>query len=223
MKLLACFAASAVLLLATPLAAAPASSRFAVGPRSTLLLNGTSNVAPWRCTGTTMQGNVVVASPVEKINEVIDHVEDGDISKWMTNPAEARFAAPQLDLTIPIASLRCSGGRPMEADMTRALKADRYPAIVFHFEGLRSAIDHDIDTRQFRATIAGRLSLAGVTRTIEFPVTAQRTSRSRFRLTADLPVRMSDFAVTPPTALFGVIKAADALSVRFDLILEVAE
>jgi hypothetical protein len=199
---------------------ASGTTSFAIGPRSTLLLTGSSNVAQWRCTGTTLNGTMTVASPLAKINEVIARVEDGNIAKWMANPGEGKFAQPQLDLAIPIATLRCSGGRPMEHDMSRTLKADRHPAIVFHFEGLRSGVTHDIDRHEFRATIAGNLELAGTTRQIELPVTARRVSLTQFRLTAEMPVRMTDFSINPPTALFGMIKAADALTVRFDLTLE---
>jgi hypothetical protein len=52
-------------------------------------------------------------------------------------------------------------------------------------------------------------------------VAAQRLSPTRFRIRAELPLKMTDFGVTPPTALFGAVRAHDALEVRFDLTLEV--
>jgi hypothetical protein len=45
-------------------------------------------------------------------------------------------------------------------------------------------------------------------------------ARDRFALHARLPLRMTDFRITPPTALFGMVKAKDDLVVQFDLILE---
>jgi hypothetical protein len=221
MNPLVCFAAIAVILIGANDVSGAGSTQLVIAPRSSLILSGSSNVTGWRCTGTTLEGRMDVAAPVEKVNEVIDRIEDGNIGPWMSNPAAGRFPQPRFDLTIPITSLRCTGGRPMEKDMTRALKADRVPTITFRFAGLRSGITHHIDDRQFEATIAGQLSLAGVTREISFPVTARRLSRSQFRLTADMPVRMTDFGVAPPTALFGVVKAANELSVRLDLTLEV--
>ena len=222
MKLLLCFAAAAALLLGTATRSdAAGATHLAVGPRSTLYLNGTSNVASWRCTGRTLQGGMTVAAPIAKINGVIDRVEDGNIGPWMANPVEGRFPQPELDLTIPIDTLRCTGGGPMERDMNRALKADRFPSIAFHFEGLRSGITHDIDSHEYRATIAGQLSLAGVNRSISFPSAVQRISATQFRVEAEMPVRMTEFGIAPPTALFGMIKAADSLIVRFALFLEV--
>ena len=52
------------------------------------------------------------------------------------------------------------------------------------------------------------------------PVVAERVARDRFRLRARLPLRMTDFGVTPPTALFGMVKAKDDLVVTFDLYLQ---
>jgi hypothetical protein len=211
----------AAFLMGADVASGADTTQLVIAPRSSLVLSGSSNVTGWRCTGTMLEGRMDVAAPVEKVNEVIDRIEDGDIGPWMSNPSAGRFPQPRFDLTIPIASLRCTGGRPMEKDMTRALKSDRTPAITFRFAGLRSGITHHIDEKEFEATIAGQLSLAGVTREISFPVTARRLSRSQFRLTANMPVRMTDFGVAPPTALFGVIKAGNELSVRLDLTMEV--
>lgn len=219
----ACFAVLTILLLGSGVArGADGDTRLVIGPRSTLVLNGSSNVAGWRCSGNTLHGAMSVAAPLAKINDVIDRIEDGNISRWMSNPGDGRFPQPELALSIPIATLRCSGGRPMERDMNEALNADRFGVIGFQFGGLRSGITHDIDRRSFHATIAGRLSLAGVTREISFKANAQRISRTRFHITADMPVRMTEFGITPPRALFGMIKAADELSVTLDLIAEVS-
>lgn len=222
MKRLGSFAAAIVLAMHSSLAvAAPqGTTRLTVAPRSILVLNGTSNVAGWRCTGTTMSGEATIAAPLDQVNEVIDRVEDGNIGVWMANPAAGRFPAPAFHLTIPVDALRCTGGRPMERDLARTLRADRFPAIAFRLDGVRGGIEHDLDARLYRTSVAGQLALAGVTRELTVPVSAERLSRTTFRLRAELPVRMSDFAIAPPTALFGLVKANDALVVRFDLVLE---
>ncbi len=198
------------------------ATRLTIAPRSTLVLNGSSNVASWRCRGSTMSGDVTLAVPLEKINEVIDRIEDGNVGVWMSNPAAGRFPPPRFALSIPIDTLRCSGGRPMERDMMRALKAKQFPSIDFRFDDVRGPIEHDLDQRLYRTAIAGHLALAGVTRELTVPVIAERLLPNRFRLRAELPVRMTDFSISPPKALFGLVKANDGLTVTFDLILEAA-
>lgn len=226
MTRLGCLAAAIVLTISSSTAmaiAAPLSTtRLTVAPRSTLVLNGSSNVASWRCTGTTMSGEATIAAPLTKVNEVIDRIEDGNIGVWMTNPSAGKFPTPGFNLSIPIDALHCTGGKPMERDLIRTLKADRFPAIEFRLGGVRSDIEHDLDARLYRTSVGGTLALAGITRELTVPVSAERLSRTTFRIRAELPVRMTDFAIAPPTALFGLVKANDALVVRFDLTLEAA-
>src|SRR5438132_13136858 len=79
-----------------------AITRLAIAPGSTLRLDGTSNIARWQCRGTAMSGSMEVDAPIDKINEIIDHVEDGNISGWMSDPSAGRFPKPRVDLSIPI-------------------------------------------------------------------------------------------------------------------------
>lgn len=204
-------------LLLTLLAAAPLSgdetTRLVPGAASQLVLEGSSNVAAWRCRGTTLDARMEVAAPLADINHAIDRIEDGDVARWKG------FPQPTFRMHIPVLTLRCGNGR-MERDMYRALRSDAHPAIEFRFEELLGAVNHDIDAGRYHAKIAGVLSLAGQSRRIAVDVVAQRVDRQRFRLKATLPLRMTDFRITPPTALFGAVKAKDELVVRFDLVMQ---
>src|SRR5712691_12614242 len=208
------------LLLVASATVAGAATRFVAVAPTMLALEGSSNVSSWRCRRTSIDVQMTVAAPIEKINTVIDRIEDGNIAVWMSNPSEGRFPPPEFRMTIPIAAFRC-GNPVMDRDMRRALAADRYPAIEFRFIELRGVIEHDIDRNVYEATISGELWMAGARREIELRVVARRVTRDRFRIQAEMPLRMSDFGVMPPTALFGMVKAHDELTVRFDLILQV--
>ena len=209
-----------MLLLASAAHAAEAT-RLTAGAASAVVLEGTSNVTGWRCRGTSIDARMVVATSPDHINDVIDRIEDGNVGVWMSSPSRGSFPAPEFELTIPITTFRC-GNRVMESDLRRALKADAHPAVQFSFRAVRGGIQHDLDTGLYHAAITGDLTLAGVTRTIGLTVSAQRLSRTSFRVRAGLPLRMTDFDVTPPSALFGAIRARDQLTVHFDLTLDVA-
>ena len=204
--------------LAAPVMAEETTSLFAA-PASQLVLEGSSNVAPWRCKGTTLEGRMDVAAPLSRINHLIDRIEDGNIVPLIANPAAAKFPQPAFRLSVPVSGLRC-GNAKMERDMYRSLKASDFPSIEFRFTGLVGGINHDIDGGKYHAKIAGVLSLAGASKNIRLDVEAERINANRFRLKARLPLRMTDFRITPPTALFGAIKARDELAVRFDLVLQ---
>lgn len=209
-----------MLLVAGPALQASGPTRFAAGAQSAVVLEGSSNVASWRCRGTSMDADMRVEATAEHINAVINRIEDGNIAVWMSDPSRGRFPAPDFHLRVPVTSFRC-GNRIMEGDMRRALKAGDHPRVEFVFRALRGGVQHDLDTGLYHATIAGDLSLAGQTRTIDVAVSAQRISRTSFRMRAVLPLRMTDFGVTPPTALLGAIRARDGLTVTFDLMLEI--
>lgn len=198
-----------------------AETRLVATPASRLVLQGWSNVAPWRCSGSSFEGRVEVAAPLERINAVIDRIEDGQIGVFMANPAAARFPTPRFELRLPVSGLRC-GNRQMERDMYRALDATTHPVIEFRSGEMIGGVEHDIDSGTYRARFRGLLTLAGERRNVEIDVTAERTGQNRFRLRAALPLRMTDFGITPPTALKGVIRARNELTVRFDVILEPA-
>lgn len=184
---------------------------------SNLTLEGSSNVRDWRCNGATLEGRMEVAAPLSQINELIDRIEDGDVARL--DPRAASFPQPDFRLRVPVQSLRC-GNRQMERDMYRALRSEQNPVIDFQFRELVGGVEHDIDGGLYRATISGVLTLAGAKRTVSVPVEAVRIARDRFRLRARLPLRMTDFRVTPPTALFGLVQARDDLVVTFDLYLQ---
>jgi hypothetical protein len=211
-----------LLVLAACAAQAAEATRLTAVPASVVVLQGRSNVAAWQCRGATIDAIMTVAATPERINAVIDRVEDGNIGVWMSNPAEGRFPQPDFQLRIPVSAFRC-GNRIMEGDLRRSLNQEDHPTIDFAFRELVSGVEHDIDAGHYRARIAGDLSLAGVTRRIEVVVTARRISPQRFRLSAELPLRMTQFGIIPPTALFGAIRAADSLTVRFDLTLQMTD
>lgn len=209
------------LLVAASANASDAVTHFTATAPTKIMLDGSSNVAPWQCRGTSVDVGMAVAAPIEKINAVIDHIEDGNIAVWMADPAGGRFPAPQFAMVVPIAAFRC-GNAVMERDMRHALVADKFPSIEFRFTELRGAIEHDIDRNVYSATVMGELSMAGASKQIELRVVVERIGRDRFRIQAELPLRMTDFGVKPPTALFGMVKARDELTVRFDLVLQVS-
>ena len=211
----------AIVMISVAAGASPSATTLIPGVTSRLILEGSSNVTDWRCTGTSLEGEMSVAAPLDKINAVIDRIEDGNIAVWMANPAEGRFAQPRFRMRIPIANFRC-GNRVMERDMSQALKADRHPVIDFEFTELRGNVNHDLDAQNYQAKIAGQLMLAGASREVEVLVRAERIAPDQFRIRAELPVRMTDFGIRPPVALFGMVKAKDELLVRFDLTLKAA-
>jgi hypothetical protein len=61
----------------------------------------------------------------------------------------------------------------------------------------------------------GRLSIAGVTRTLKMPVTVKALEDQQFEISGSTKIRMTDFGVTPPTAIFGLLRTGDQITIHF--------
>ena len=102
----------------------------------------------------------------------------------------------------------------MNADFYRALKADDAPLIVFTLDDVTATATQG-DTAQVQ--VRGDLALAGTTRQVAFEGQGQRTTTGDLHFTGALPLRMTDFGITPPSALLGLIRAHNDLTVHFAL------
>jgi polyisoprenoid-binding protein YceI len=100
----------------------------------------------------------------------------------------------------------------MDRLMHTALKTSEHPYIAFTLEqpvALRGTAP--VEAR-------GKLSVAGVTRDILMTVRAERLADGRIKVSGSYPMKMTDYQITPPTAMFGQLRTADAVTVNFELI-----
>ena len=79
-------AATVLTAFAAPVARAEAVTRLVPARGSTLVLEGSSNVKAWRCTGSTIDAVMEVAAPLDRINNIIDRIEDGNVAALMATP-----------------------------------------------------------------------------------------------------------------------------------------
>lgn len=115
-------------------------------------------------------------------------------------------------------SLNC-GNNGMNKDMMRAMKADRYPVISVKL------IDAKIDPGK-TLSLSGwttvkiniSISMAGSTKNDFIIIQGKQTANSLYRFVGQYSMLMTDFGITPPTALFGMVKVGDGIIVKFDLL-----
>ncbi|PIQ61727.1 MAG: hypothetical protein COV99_08580 [Bacteroidetes bacterium CG12_big_fil_rev_8_21_14_0_65_60_17] len=112
---------------------------------------------------------------------------------------------------VRVPDLDC-GKRRMNRDLKEALRSDEFPLISFNLQ-YAERVD-SLNTIQ----IVGTLSLAGASRDINVLLHAERRTDGSVRGWGRKHLRMTDFDVDPPTALFGVVKAHDDIEIVFNLI-----
>ena len=174
--------------------------KFKILPESRVYLEGTTNVNKFKCDcGNNFESNTY-------------HLRNIEGNKM-------EFSNTLLSL--PIEFFDCKN-RKMDRDLQKALKADQFPAVRIQLENITLAQGHltSIETGNWtHAKGMVNISLAGVTRQHVIPVKAKKGMLHQFHFTGHQSMKMTDFKVTPPEALFGMIKANDPITFYFDLVL----
>jgi polyisoprenoid-binding protein YceI len=181
---------------AIPGAAGKSSS---IGPlvlaSARVALEGTSNIHAYTASTTTVR---VTALEIAEAPE-------GDVLEYVLEPERLKAFA----VVIPVASLS-SPKDGIDKNMHKALKAQEHPEITFRLRRLEPA------TGAYRAT--GGLTIAGVEKEITLDLKVERTPKG-LGVTGATDLLMTDFGVTPPKAMLGMLKTNPKVRIHFDLVI----
>lgn len=164
---------------------------------SRLWVGGTSSVRGWECRATTFAVNV------ESAPSAAATVLAGE------------KAVGTVDLTVPVEKLECGNGQ-MNGHMRKALKSEEHAQIAFRMTSYELARSND----SLIVTIAGTLTLGGTEKPIELVALATAAPEGTLRVVGTYALKMTDFALKPPTLMFGRIKVHDLVKVGFDVVLK---
>lgn len=110
--------------------------------------------------------------------------------------------------TMPVASLK-SGKNQMDNNAYKALNEGDHPNITFTL--LEANQDGGNDWKA-----SGRLQIAGETRTVPFLLSLSPDG-SEVKVRGSAKIKLTDFGVDPPTAVFGTIKTGDDMSITIEM------
>lgn len=172
--------------------------RLAVRPDSRLWLEGSSNVRDWRCEATSLDASV-------------------DIDDAMHSAGSTAGRIRGVQVRVPTQALTC-GRSQMDHIMYKALHVDDAPEcrqIVGRFDVVST-------TAGTRPTLVmqGTLRIAGRERVVRMPVELEEQLDGSVRAKGALPILMTDYGISPPTALFGVVRTENRIVVKFDLLVD---
>lgn len=188
-----------------------------LAPGSQVLLQGAINVGAWSSRSSQARAWVELNLDDSVLRTLFDKLQTGQISADQLRLSPGRHAIAEL--AVPVMSLH-GDSQGMDRDMDSALKARQYPSIQYRLEKVQDAQVRQDPTNgkpAFLLRVNGSLTVAGVQRTLATELTIQRDAGQHYVVHAQIPIKMTDFNVTPPTALLGLIRARDSLSVIFDL------
>ena len=198
----------AAVLVTIALAAAPAAAqgagnvRIAVRPDSRLWIEGGANVGSWSCSARQFEALVLVDTGY--------HRDRGTLSALHANLRE-------VEVRVRVRALTC-GNPVMDGDLYGALKAkgkNDSSIIVGRFDVAQPAAG---DAAVLRT--AGSLTVVGVERSVAMDITLDRLADGTLRTRGSVPMKMTDFGIRPPTAMLGLVKTRNELTVRFELLVD---
>ena len=112
---------------------------------------------------------------------------------------------------VAVATMDGGRGSSMNNKIYKALKSDEHPLVSYQQD---EKADYDADGVM---TSSGTLEMAGVSKSITVDVvTAIEDGKVTF--TASYPMKLSDFDIEPPSAMFGQIVTKDDIVVNFQFV-----
>jgi hypothetical protein len=122
------------------------------------------------------------------------------------------------NIQLDVQNFDCHNGI-MTADLRKTLKAKEFPKLVIRF--LNISRYPDADARQAVTKGAVFIELAGVSRRFDVDYKVVSADNNYINLVGSRVVNFSDFNLTPPRKLGGMIRTKNELSVEFNLRLKV--
>ena len=190
-------AVTVALLSIASTASAQETARVAVSPDSKLMIEGTSNLHGWACR-------------TQDINATLE-LDAGAAADISAAPPRA---LKRVEVKVPVKSLKCGHGA-MDDNLYKALNADATPSISYIMATFDAVPGETKDSFSLKAV--GKLTISGTERPITMEVKATRLADGTVKATGTVPVKMTDFGIKPPTAIFGRLKTGDEVKVSFEL------
>jgi polyisoprenoid-binding protein YceI len=189
--------AAAALLACVATVVRAQDTRVAVGAESKLWIEGTSNLHGWSCKATTLDAAI-----------------DLDAALATQLASAPPKALKRVQVKVPVKSLKC-GHDGMDNNLYKALKATDSSSIDYILATFEAVPGEVKDT--FTLHTVGTLTVAGSENKIEMDVIASRMADGSVMAKGLVPIKMTDYGIKPPTAIFGRIKTGNEVKINFEL------
>lgn len=159
---------------------------------SRMIIRGTSSLHNWQCKAEQISSQMNAQVEVDNLLSVQSlslNIQSSSIKSIQENGAYY--------------------DKNMDKNVSKALQADKHPAILFNLTG------YSVSNNS--AQITGILKIAGKANEIKFnarqgKVTGGMVFEGKF------PLKMRDYNVEPPTALFGTIQTGNEITIEFKMV-----
>ncbi len=117
---------------------------------------------------------------------------------------------------IPVKGIK-SKEKLMDTKTYEAFDADKNPKITFKSTDLNSLT---VNGNDISVSINGNMTLAGVTRKVTIVTTGKIVKPGVYEFKGSISLKMTDYKMSPPTAMLGMMKVGDAITLKYDVTFE---
>lgn len=160
----------------------------------TIVVSGTSNLHDW--TADVLKAKGVFNVKVES-NKIAD--------------------IQGVELKVDAQSFNSSKGSIMNSKINDAIKSKKFPEINFKATKLNSITEKGGVTQ---INSSGILTIAGTSQNITVDAIGKILPNGDIELTGSKKVKMTDYKVEPPTAMFGALTTGDEVTITFKLVIK---
>lgn len=178
--------------------------------QSEMAVSGSSTVHDWTCSDISTNGYIEMTESVVDKGRV-------DLGKLSAVLEQSNGDTPATKLTVPVKKMHCSKDG-MDPKMYKALKAKKYPNITFDLQSVSPVNSGDTTPTTLAMNTTGTLDIAGVQRNISMTVNVTSRGDSTLIVSGKKPLKMSQFNIERPTAMWGTIQAYDDITVKFTML-----
>ncbi|MEZ4969561.1 MAG: YceI family protein [Flavobacteriaceae bacterium] len=113
---------------------------------------------------------------------------------------------------VEVAQIKSERGAAMDKKMHAALKMEEHPEVIFKLQEIKKISDSE-NTFQLH----GKLTIAGVEKAVDIRSQFQEADGS-YVFKGSKEIKLQDYNMEPPTAMFGQIIVGDNVTIDFDLV-----
>lgn len=181
---------------------------------SRVWIEGTSTVNDFTCSTKQIEGHARLTIQPGAATPQSQSALD-TISAQRSSPSPAPDT-PAVQARVPVRALDC-GKRRQNEDLYEAMKARTHPAIHYEIIKAKVVVQPDSSRDHYVVEAIGNLTIAGETRTVRLTLEGRQLDDGRIHARGSLPMQMTNFDVEPPTAMLGLIRVRDQVTVHFDI------
>lgn len=179
-----------------------AQQEYSLQAASNFSIKGSSNIRDWEVNADDVTGSMTL---------------DNSFFKKSTPKKGAKVTA--LSLKVPVADLDGGRGETMNGKIRKALQSETHPHVTFKLG--TAQVSNIVDKAQGIVDISaqGTLTIGGVAQAMSLTLKGQKQEDGTFHFTGSKDIKMSQFKIERPSALFGQLVTNDDLSVTFTLVI----